>query len=52
MERKEESMSKPTGAAVAAKAIAAVAEGRTYAEMDCQAFAEYYVNGCGGRIRR
>jgi len=43
-------MSKPTGAAVAAKAIAAVAEGHTYAEMDCQAFVEYCVNSCGGRM--
>lgn len=43
-------MSKPTGAAVAAKAIAAVADGHTYAEMDCQAFVEYCVNGCGGRM--
>ena len=34
-------MSKPTGEAVAAKAVAAVAEGHTYAEMDCQAFVEY-----------
>lgn len=43
-------MSKPTGAAVAAKAIAAVAEGHTYAEMDCQAFVEYCVNSCGGHM--
>ena len=33
-------MSKPTGAAVAAKAIATVAEGHTYDEMDCQALVE------------
>ena len=43
-------MSKPTGAAVAAKAIAAVAEGHTYAEMDCQALVEYCVNQCGGSM--
>ncbi|MEA4928605.1 MAG: peptidoglycan-binding domain-containing protein [Candidatus Limiplasma sp.] len=43
-------MSRPSGDAVAAKAIAAVAEGHTYAEMDCQAFVEYCVNQCGGRM--
>ena len=43
-------MNKPTGAAVAAKAIAAVAEGHTYAEMDCQALVEYCVNACGGKM--
>ena len=43
-------MSKPTGAAVAAKAIAAVAEGHTYADMDCQALVEYCVNQCGGSM--
>ena len=43
-------MSKPSGAAVAAKAIAAVSEGHTYAEMDCQAFVEYCVNQCGGSM--
>lgn len=41
-------MGKPTGAAVAAKAVAAVAEGHRYAEMDCQAFVEYCVTACGG----
>ena len=43
-------MGKPTGAAVAAKAIAAVAEGHTYQEMDCQAFIEYCVAQCGGKM--
>ena len=43
-------MSKPSGATVAAKAVAAVAEGHTYAEMDCQAFVEYCVNQCGGHM--
>ena len=43
-------MGKPTGAAVAAKAVAAVAEGHTYAEMDCQAFVEHCVTACGGRM--
>lgn len=43
-------MGKANAAAVAAKAIAAVAEGHTYAEMDCQAFVEYVVNACGGAI--
>ena len=43
-------MSKPSGATVAAKAVAAVAEGHTYAEMDCQAFVEYCVNQCGGSM--
>ena len=43
-------MSKPTGKAVAAKAIAAVAEGHTYEEMDCQALVEYCVNQCGGKM--
>ena len=43
-------MGKPTGAAVAAKAVAAVAEGHTYAEMDCQALIEHCVNQCGGRM--
>ena len=43
-------MGKPSGAAVAAKAIAAVAEGHTYAEMDCQALVEYCVNSCGGSM--
>lgn len=43
-------MSKPTGSAVAAKAVAAVAEGHTYQEMDCQAFVEYCVNACGGSM--
>lgn len=43
-------MSKPTGAQVAAKAVAAVSEGHSYAEMDCQAFIEYCVNSCGGRM--
>lgn len=43
-------MSKPTGAAVAAKAIATVAEGHTYDEMDCQAFVEHCVNQCGGSM--
>lgn len=41
-------MSKPTGAAVAARAVQAVAEGHTYAEMDCQAMVEYCVQQCGG----
>lgn len=43
-------MSKPTGAEVAARAIAAVAEGHTYEEMDCQAFVEYCVKQCGGSM--
>jgi len=43
-------MAKPTGAAVAAKAVAAVAEGHTYQEMDCKAFVEYCVNACGGSM--
>lgn len=43
-------MSKPSGAAVAAKAVAAVAEGHAYTEMDCQAFVEYCVNQCGGHM--
>lgn len=43
-------MSKPSGTAVAAKAVAAVAEGHTYAEMDCQALIEYCVNTCGGSM--
>lgn len=43
-------MSKLTGADVAAKAIAAVSEGHTYAEMDCQALIEYCVNQCGGHM--
>ena len=43
-------MSKPSGAAVAAKAIATVAEGHTYTEMDCQAFVEYCANACGGHM--
>ncbi len=43
-------MAKPTGAAVAARAAAAVAEGHTYAEMDCQAFIEYCVAACGGQM--
>ena len=41
---------KAYAAAVAAKAIAAVGEGHTYAEMDCQAFVEYVVNACGGAM--
>lgn len=43
-------MGKPTGAAVAAQAIAAVAEGHTYTEMDCQAFVEYCVTASGGAM--
>jgi len=43
-------MSKPTGDAVAAKAIALQAEGHTYQEMDCQAFVEACVNGSGGSM--
>ena len=43
-------MSKPTGAAVAARAIQAVAEGHTYQQMDCQAFIEYCVQQCGGKM--
>ena len=43
-------MGKPTGAMVAAKAVAAVSEGHTYAEMDCQALVEYCVNQCGGKM--
>ena len=43
-------MGKASAAAVVAKAIAAVAEGHTYAEMDCQAFVEYVVNACGGSM--
>ena len=43
-------MGKPTGAEVAAKAIAAVAEGHAYADMDCQALVEYCVNQCGGSM--
>ena len=43
-------MGKPNAAAVAARAIAAVAEGHTYAEMDCQAFVEHCVAACGGAM--
>jgi len=43
-------MSKPTGAAVAARAIKAVDEGHTYQKMDCQAFIEYCVQQCGGQM--
>jgi len=43
-------MSKPTGAAVAARAVQAVAEGHTYQQMDCQAFIEYCVQQCGGKM--
>ena len=43
-------MAKPTGEAVAARAAAAVAEGHTYAEMDCQAFIEHCVAACGGQM--
>ena len=41
-------MGKPNAAAVAARAIASVAESHTYAEMDCQAFVEHCVVACGG----
>lgn len=43
-------MSKPTGASVAEKAITLQREGHTYREMDCQAFVEACVNGCGGSM--
>lgn len=43
-------MSKPTGAQVAARAVAAMNEGITYDRMDCQAFVEYCVNQCGGNL--
>ena len=43
-------MAKPTGAAVAARAVAAVAEGHAYAEMDCQALIEHCVAACGGQM--
>ncbi len=43
-------MSKPTGATVAARAVAAVVEGHAYAEMDCQAFIEHCVTACGGQM--
>lgn len=43
-------MSKPTGAAVAERAVAAVAEGHTYTEMDCQAFIEHCVIASGGQM--
>ena len=43
-------MSKPSRVAVAAKAVAAVAEGHTYADMDCQALIEYCVKACGGSM--
>ncbi|MEG0996497.1 MAG: SH3 domain-containing protein [Clostridia bacterium] len=39
-------MQKPTGSAVAARAVAAVAEGISYNELDCLAFVEYVVNEC------
>ncbi len=44
-------MSKPTGAAVAARAVA-LATGPTigYDELDCQAFIEQCVKDCGGRM--
>lgn len=41
---------KPTGSAVAKRAMAAVAEGHNYAEMDCQAFVEFCVTECGGSM--
>lgn len=41
-------MGKPTGKAVAARAVQAVAEGHTYAELDCQALVEFCVAQCGG----
>lgn len=43
-------MGKPKAAAVAARAVAAVAEGHSYAEMDCQAFIEFCVAACGGAM--
>lgn len=43
-------MGKPNAAEVAARAIAAVAEGHTYAEMDCQALVEHCVVACGGAM--
>ncbi|MEA5146013.1 MAG: peptidoglycan-binding domain-containing protein [Candidatus Limiplasma sp.] len=43
-------MSKPTGAAVAARAVQAVAEGHTYQQMDCQALIEFCVQQCGGKM--
>lgn len=43
-------MGKPSGAAVAARAVAAVAEGHSYQEMDCQAFVEHCVTACGGAM--
>lgn len=43
-------MYRPSGADVAARAIAAVTEGHSYAEMDCQAFVEHCVTACGGAM--
>jgi hypothetical protein len=43
-------MGKPTALAVAARAVAAVARGHTYAEMDCQAFVEHCVITAGGAM--
>lgn len=41
-------MGRPDGAAVAARAVAAVGEGYSYAQMDCQALVEFCVAQCGG----
>ena len=43
-------MLKPKASEVAAKAVAAVSEGHSYVEMDCQALIEYCVNQCGGHM--
>ena len=41
---------KPTGCAVAARAVQAVGEGIAYRELDCQAFVEACVADCGGAM--
>ncbi len=43
-------MPNPTGEAVAAQSVAAVREGVTYRQMDCQAFVENMVRRAGGRM--
>lgn len=41
---------KPKGMNVAARAMAALNEGITYDQMDCQEFVEYCVRECGGEL--